>query len=530
LCGKGSSPILSGEVPTGSNQIVKDPNSGKWRNVLRFIADPETLKTAYLKIKSKPGNMTPGPDGETTLDGLSMQWFVDTGRAIGSGSYQPKPVRRKYLPKPKGGLRSLGIPCPRDKIIQEAARIGLNTIFESTFYDCSHGFRAGRCCHSALYQVKRKFGQVNWIIEGDITKCFDTLDHRILAKLLASKIDDKGFMDLYFKWIKAGYVEGKQAVSSGNVGSPQGSLISPVLSNIYLHELDRYIVKILKPDFCQGDKRKQNPEYTKITRGGKGSAKEAFQRGVLTKNYMDPGFKRLQYVRYADDFIIGVIGSKADAIKIRSQVQNFLVKELNLELNIDKSKITHAGEKVFFLGTNIKIVQPSGHPQSERKDGVIVKKVMRPQLRLPLKRLSEKLKEQGYLHPRRGSPTRVGWLIAFSPAQIIKHYNDVYRGYANYYSFVDDKPLLNRLAYIFKYSAALTLASKLRLRTKRKVFKKFGANLTILDENNKPIVSFEGYKYSEKKFKFGKSPRLHPGNDNLTLRPQRTDNVTNAKI
>lgn len=528
--GKGSSPIFNREVPTGSTQMVKDPNSGKWRNVLRFISDPETLKAAYLKIKSKPGNMTPGPDGET-LDGLSMQWFANTGKEIGSGSYQPKPVKRAaYAPKPKGGLRPLGIPCPRDKIIQEAGRMALNTIFEPTFYDCSHGFRAGRCCHSALHQVKFKFGQINWIVEGDITKCFDSLDHHILAKLLASKIDDKGFMDLYFKWVKAGYVEGKQFIPSGNSGSPQGSLISPVLSNIYLHELDRFIIEVLQADFHLGNRRKQNPKYTKILRGGKGSAKQAFKKNVPSMDYMDPGFKRLQYVRYADDFIIGVIGSKADAMKLRTQVQDFLAKELKLELNIEKTKVTHTGDKTFyFLGTNIRIVPPHSlrSPRSKRKDGTITKKAMRPQLRLPLKRLCDKMKALGYLHARRGSPTRVGWLTAFSPAQIIKHYNDVYRGYANYYSFVDDKSLLNRIAYILKYSAALTLASKLRLRTKRKVFKRFGKNLTIHDENNKPIISFVGYKHSKKEFKFGKARPLDP--DKMILRSQRTDNVTNAK-
>ena len=539
LRGKENSPILDGVVSTDSTQLVKDPVSGKWRKVLRFVANPRVLKAAYLKIKSKPGNLTPKPDGETTLDGLSMEWFADTGKAVGSGSYQPKlvrrkhlrkpkPVRRKHLRKPKGDLRPLWIPCLRDKIVQEAVRMALNHIFEPTFYDCSHGFRKSRGCHTALQQVKLKFGRVNWFIEGDITKCSDTLDHKILVKLLSDKIDDKGFLDLFHKWVKVGYVGRKQFVASGKVGSPQDSLISPVLSNIYLHQLDRYIMEVLKPGFEKGKKRKENPEYTKICQGGKGSAKEAFKRGVPTVAYMDPGFKRLQYVRYADDFLIGVIGSKADAMTVRSQVQDFLAEDLNLELNVEKTKVTHAGDNVvYFLGTNIRIAPPSKHPRSKRKDGLVVKKAVYPQLRLPLKRLAEELKAKGYLHARRKSPTRVGWLTAFSPAQIIQHYNSVYRGIAAYYSFVDDKPLLNRISYILKYSAALTLASKLRLKTKRKVFKKFGANLTIMDGENKPIVSFVGYKYSSKKvFRLGTRPL---DLSNLRRwRPRRTDNITNA--
>ena len=327
--------------------------------VLDLLGDIDILIAAYSKLKSSPGNMTPGIDSET-LDGIDRSWFDKLQREIRTNSFQFRPARRLEIPKPNGkGTRPLGIASPRDKIVQGAMLLILEAIFEPSFVTHAHGFRPGKGCHTALKEIKGTFSSVNWFIEGDISKCFDTFDHKLLVHLVSKRINDKGFIDLLHKALRAGYMF-QGHFYSPELGTPQGSIVSPILCNILLHGLDEFVLAKQK-DFQAGKRRKTNPLWRKLTRAGQ--IKEVHDRNIGSRLHKDPSYKRLKYVRYADDFLLGVIGNKADCVEIRDKIHNFLLNELKLNLNLDKTKITHARQdKAHFLGTDISITPLEKRP------------------------------------------------------------------------------------------------------------------------------------------------------------------------
>jgi len=305
-----------------------------YQRLYRNLYNPEFYLLAYQRIQAKQGNMTAGADGKT-IDGMGMKRIESLILKLRDFSYQPKPARRTYIPKANGKMRPLGIPSFDDKLVQEVVRLILESIYEPTFCDTSHGFRPKRSCHTALQYVKRNYTGVKWFVEGDIKGCFDNVDHHVLIQILRRRIKDEHFIGLIWKFLKAGYME-DWVYHNTYSGTPQGSLISPILANIYLNELDLFMADYAK-SFNRGSKRRINPAYKKpldVRRGKQEWLKrnehrinEEQRKEVLTQikkinqylktipygDPMDEEYKRIVYVRYADDFLIGVIGSKADA-------------------------------------------------------------------------------------------------------------------------------------------------------------------------------------------------------------------------
>src|ERR1700749_295647 len=194
---------------------------------------------AYPKLRSNTGKMTPGVNPET-LDGISSEWIDEIIQSMRNESFQFKPSRRGNIPKPKGGTRPLSVAPPRDKVVQEVLRMILDAIFSPTFSNNSHGFMAGRGCHSALKQVYMQFKGVAWVIEGDISKCFDSIDHHKLMNIIENKISDRRFTKLIWKSLRAGYFEFNEYKHT-IAGTPQGSIISPTLCNIFMNQLDQFV-------------------------------------------------------------------------------------------------------------------------------------------------------------------------------------------------------------------------------------------------------------------------------------------------
>jgi RNA-directed DNA polymerase len=456
--------------------------------LFRLLENPGLWQQAYGNIYANAGAATKGVD-EVTMDGFSMERVANLIELLKEGRYHPKPVRRAYIPKANGKQRPLGIPSGDDKLVQEVARIILEQIYEPVFSDRSHGFRPNKSCHTALKQVERWDG-VKWLVEVDIQGFYDNIDHDLLIKMLKKKIDDPRFIDLIQAMLKAGYVE-EWKLHRTYSGTPQGGIVSPILANIYLHELDMFM-ETLKAEFDKGRVRSPNREYHRYgnriydrrkeirwrEQSGEDNSPEIQELRRQIKELdnarkklpsVDPHdmtYRRLYYCRYADDSLMGIIGSKEDAQAVMARVRAFIEKDLNLAIAEEKSKVSHAEEGTIFLGYEI-IVQSSDRLVKERRGRThtLVRTISkRMHLRIPEEKLQKFCHEKGYgTYNTPRSLHRPGWLNN-SDAEIVMAYNAEMRGLANYYSLAyNAKRRLSKLYFVWRGSLLKTLASKHQL-------------------------------------------------------------------
>jgi len=468
-------------------EVIRQLNAkAEWQNdnLYKLMLRPDLYVLAYEKIKSEPGNMTPGTDGET-LDGFSSKEVEKLIEEMKTERYQPRPVKRTYIPKANGKMRKLGIPGVRDKIVQEVIRLILEAVYDSNhgayFKDTSHGFRRERNCHSALKDVQRRWSGVTWLIEGDISNCFDDIDHEILIKIIKEKIKDERFTNLIYKILKAGYQDLKEARKDSLAGTPQGGIVSPILANIYLHKLDEYVEQMQKR-LEKGTKRKYNLEYKRIqdkrlylkgkglTRSKEFKELETRMKKLPSRDTKDPNFVRVKYVRYADDWLIGVTGPIELAKEIKEEVKVFLKAKLNLTLSEEKTVITQARTReAKFLGYQIRLGRTdqeqkqtmtrngSGHFKRRSTGMEIV-------LKAPMEELIKKLHTKGFC-TKDGEPThRAAW-ITLDEDQIVTLYSQINRGIQQYYRPADNWNRVQRIQHILKYSLAKTLAAKKKGKT-----------------------------------------------------------------
>jgi len=361
------------QIPSPAETILsllrQDPD-GKYSNAFEVLSQISTLRAAYEVIKSKPGNMVRGTT-KKTLDGISLE--EKASHSLRAEKFQWKPNRRVYIPKANGKRRPLGIASPRDKIIQQAMNMVMETVLEPKFHNSSHGFRPYRGCHTALREVRSWTG-VPWIIEGDIKSFFDSINHLVLANLISKHFSEKRLLNLYWKLVKAGYVEfdkKKRTFITSDVGVPQGGIISPLLSNLVLHELDLYMEKLAKEraKLSLGQRpRIRNPAYSKLSYAIKVSRKNKDRAAYATAHKLrrhlrfelpNPLHSCIKYVRYADDWLVGVWGPKSLALELKSDIASFL-QSLKLTLSAEKTLVTNTRwGKVKFLGTYIRRITPT---------------------------------------------------------------------------------------------------------------------------------------------------------------------------
>src|SRR3989440_2799549 len=286
----------------------------------RQLFNPQLYLLAYGRIYSNKGAMTPGVDAETA-DGMTMGKIEAIIDAVRHERYRFRPVRRHYIPKKDGKQRPLGLPSWSDKLLGEVIRLLLEAYYEPQFSDCSHGYRPGRGCHTALGEVARTWTGTSWFIEGDISQCFDRLDSRVMLDTLGEKIRDNRLLRLIGQMLQAGYLE-DWVWNATLSGAPQGGVLSPCLSNIYVDRLDKFVEAVLLPEYTRGVHRSSNPEYKRISsairrarkRGDHAAARalQKQQRSIPTTDLQDPAYRRLRYVRYADDILLGFTGPKAE--------------------------------------------------------------------------------------------------------------------------------------------------------------------------------------------------------------------------
>ena len=468
----------------------------KYERLYRYLFSEEMFAVAYQRIYAKQGNMTPGTDGKT-IDEMSLERIERLIVSLKDESYQPHPARRVYIPKKNGKKRPLGIPSFEDKLVQEVVRLLLEAIYEGHFEGTSHGFRPHRSCHTALGMIQKSFAGAKWFIEGDIKGFFDNIDHNVLISILRERISDERFLRLIRKFLNAGYVEDWKYNKTYS-GTPQGGIISPMLANIYLDKFDKYI-KEYAAKFRKGDRRSINPEYWRLN-NKKNWLKKKLQKTSdeqMRKNYlyeiaqlskqmlstphkdaMDADFRRLQYVRYADDFLISVIGSKSECETIKADITQFMREQLKLELSDEKTLITHAQDKAKFLGYEIFIRKSDAVKRN--RDGVL-KRDFNGAVVLTLNSavIQKKLTEYNALEVRNIDGKDIWWskprryMTPMKPEDILAQYNAEIRGLYNYYSLATNvSKECASFAFIMKMSMFKTLGWKLNTSA-RKVRQKY---------------------------------------------------------
>jgi group II intron reverse transcriptase/maturase len=453
-------------------------------HIYKFLLDPRLFQIAYGKLRSNLGNLTRGIN-PTTLDGFNEEWIQETIALLKNETFKFTPGRRVNITKPQGGTRPLTVASPRDKIVMEVVRMVLEAVFEPRFSSHSHGFRSGRSCHTALKQVREQFDVASWYIEGDISKCFDSIDHHKLMAVVESVIKDRKFTRLIWKSLRNGYFEFREYQTS-LIGTPQGSVISPILANIYMHRLDLFIEE-LKRQYDKGIRTSNLNAYKRLNwRLNKKdlSLSKEEKRKLATKmrllparDPMDPNFRRLLYVRYADDWIIGIRGTHSETVHIKTQIEEFLKGQMGLDLNKEKTLITHAGTgKSLFLGTYIfkSRVQKLRRNDKNR----IVRNSREIRLEAPIQRIVSKLTKANFVRNGVSWPKFI-WQHC-SLEQIVAHYNSVLRGYMNFYSFVDNRgSMATYLYYLLRGSCAKLITAKMKLGSQVKVYAKYGKSLTV---------------------------------------------------
>lgn len=468
----------------------------KYERLYRYLFSEEMFAVAYQRIYAKQGNMTPGTDGKT-IDEMSLERIERLIVSLKDESYQPHPARRVYIPKKNGKKRPLGIPSFEDKMVQEVVRLLLEAIYEGHFEGTSHGFRPHRSCHTALGMIQKSFAGAKWFIEGDIKGFFDNIDHNVLISILRERISDERFLRLIRKFLNAGYVEDWKYNKTYS-GTPQGGIISPMLANIYLDKFDKYI-KEYAAKFRKGDRRSINPEYWRLN-NKKNWLKKKLQKTSdeqIRKSYlyeiaqlskqmlstphkdaMDADFRRMQYVRYADDFLISVIGSKSECETIKADITQFMREQLKLELSDEKTLITHAQDKAKFLGYEIFIRKSDAVKRN--KDGVL-KRDFNGAVVLTLNSavIQKKLTEYNALEVRNIDGKDIWWskprryMTPMKPEDILAQYNAETRGLYNYYSLAANvSKECASFAFIMKMSMFKTLGWKLNTSA-RKVRQKY---------------------------------------------------------
>jgi group II intron reverse transcriptase/maturase len=417
---------------------------------------------AYGNIYSNQGAMTPGVS-EETADGMSEEKIEQVIGLMRQEKYRFSPARRVYIPKKNGKLRPLGMPTWSDKLVGEVVRLLLEAFYDPQFPDSSHGFRKSRGCHTALREIGNTWTGTTWFIEGDISDCFGSLDHDILLGILAEKIQDNRFLRLIRNMLKAGYLEDWDYRDTLS-GVPQGGTVSPVLSNIYLDKLDKFVERELIPQYTRGARRRLNPEYARVQsrirrarmRGDRAAARDLRRqlRTLPRDDPMDPGYRRLKYLRYADDHILGFIGPKAEAEEIKARLAAFLRETLGLELNQTKTLITHARtQRARFLGYDISVWHCNTRITGGRRaiNGKIALKVP-PHV----------VKAQCARYRSHGKPWYRSRLQNLDDYDIVRTYGAEYRGVVNYYLLAHDVWRLGVLRWNALTSLLKTLAAKHR--------------------------------------------------------------------
>ena len=423
---------------------AEEDRERRFDDLFNLVCRPEWLRAAHDKVKANGGSVTAGCDGVNMARfGEDVEGNLDKIRdQLKAKTFDPYPVRRVHIPKNNGKLRPLGIPTVRDRIVQEALRSLLEPIFEADFSQSSYGFRPDRrtmdAIRATLHYANDRL-KYFWVVEGDISSYFDTVKHKRLMKLLERRVKDKKVLDLVWKFLKAGVMENK-LFKPTDTGVPQGGIISPLLANVYLHELDMYMWD----------------NYTGLPQKEKTKRRKS-------------GLSNYAYVRYADDWLVLCNGTKEEAYAMREELQTFLAEHLRLDLSLEKTKVTHLNDGFEFLG--FKVQRRMGSKGMGTKILIPAETVKRVQSKIAL--ITSKSSHNDSVHTT------------------IQALNRVIRGWCNYYKYTSRASTdFNKLEYYTYWRMAHWLARKYKL-TMPTTLQRFSKNGSLGAENIRLVKANE---------------------------------------
>ncbi len=375
----------------------------RFADVFNLVWDRATLVVAWDRVAGNKGAMTAGVDAVTRVDVEDQGVFAfleELRTSLRDGSFTPLPVRQVMIPKRGGKLRALGIPTLRDRVAQMALKLVMEPIFEVDFYPSSYGYRPGRRAQDAIAEIHQLTSRsYEWVVEGDITACFDNVDHQILMDLVGERITDRKVLRLVRGFLRAGILQQHGGLVASLTGTPQGGVASPLLANIYLSVLDRHFASVWEQDM--------SPPWRRAHRRRKG-----------LPNY--------RLIRYADDFVVLVHGTRSDAEAIRAQVGQMLATKLRMTLSESKTHITHIDDGFVFLGFRI-----------QRWPGRDGRRVVRTiASKEALARVMHKIKEAT------GPQT-----TSLRLSQVLRKINPILRGWAAYFRYGASKKTFSYLGY-----------------------------------------------------------------------------------
>lgn len=496
------------------------------KQLYRMLYDKDFYILAYERLKTNKGAMTIGISNMGNVDGLNLNTVDNIIQQLRKESYAPQPSRRIYIPKANGKLRPLGLPNFKDKLVQECVKIILTCIYDSnenpTFSKDSYGFRPKRGCHHALKDAQRTFKGVTWCIKADVKSFFDEVDHGILIRLLKKRINDERFIRLIWKFLRCGHKENGQVVRAKK-GTPQGGVLSPILSNIYLHEFDLFINRL---KITHGVKTEKCPEYRAINsllhmarkrlkasnkatdkkyEFKRAEAERLRQLKLNTPSHIviDADKAAITYVRYADDWILGLKCTKEKAVFIYEACERFFREQLNLEWSKSKSMLVRSIEKdIEFLGVHMSFVNKR---QQKLLTSTLSKSIKSTYRSVPMNTMRyivkksdicKRLAEKGFLDGD-FNPISRKRMINLDVYEIARVYKSTMRGIGNYYGFVHNPATLNFIHYKLFMSFCKTLAHKFK-STKRKIMNKYGGKVLTFEGPGKAkpvtIQMMGGYK------------------------------------
>ncbi len=475
------------------DRISKNSRNNKeeiFTRLYRYMLRPDLYYLAYKNLYANKGAGTKGVNDDTA-DGFSEDKISKIIGSLADETYAPSPVRREYIQKKQNSSkkRPLGIPTFTDKIVQEVLRMILEAVYEPTFSYWSHGFRPNRSCHTALKSLKKGFAGVSWFVEGDIRGCFDNIDHHVLVNVINTKIKDARLIKLVWKFLKAGYMEDWKYHATYS-GCPQGGIVSPILANIYLNELDKFVEKTAN-EFHKSRDRHYTPEYDKVSwqiakaqrqlKSAKGQDKTALLQRInqlKIERHKTPckskTDKVIKYIRYADDFIIGVKGDKLDCEHIKQQLSDFIGQTLKMELSEEKTLITHSNQYARFLGYDIRIrrdqtLKPWKGHVARTLNGSVKLCVPFADKIMPFLFEKQVIRQ---LHDGAIEPIARKYIYRCTDLEIVSTYNSELRGICNYYNLASNFNKLQYFEYLMEYSCLKTLAGK-HCTTSRKIIQKY---------------------------------------------------------